>query len=180
MLCFFFQAEDGIRDLVRSRGLGDVYKRQARSLYDDLSAQLKRADEQRLAHERSLDPLRQRITQLQLDLQAAHLGGAQYLDQLVAAQVDLEALSLGIEDGGVKLWGLQTEIDRIQKEINALGAVNLAALDELTASRERKTFLDAQEADLQEAMATLEDAIQKIDLETVSYTHLTLPTSDLV
>ena len=25
----FFQAEDGIRDLVRSRGLGDVYKRQA-------------------------------------------------------------------------------------------------------------------------------------------------------
>ena len=31
MMCgfFFFQAEDGIRDLVRSRGLGDVYKRQA-------------------------------------------------------------------------------------------------------------------------------------------------------
>ena len=28
---FFFQAEDGIRDLVRSRGLGDVYKRQASS-----------------------------------------------------------------------------------------------------------------------------------------------------
>ncbi|MDZ7591903.1 MAG: chromosome segregation protein SMC [Rubrivivax sp.] len=138
----------------------------ARSRYDDLSAQLKRADEQRLAHERSLDPLRQRITQLQLELQAAQLGGAQYLDQLVAAQVDLEALAKGIEEGGVKLWGLQTEIDRIQKEVGALGAVNLAALDELTASRERKTFLDAQEADLQEAMATLEDAIQKIDLET--------------
>ena len=29
-LVFFFQAEDGIRDLVRSRGLGDVYKRQRR------------------------------------------------------------------------------------------------------------------------------------------------------
>ena len=29
MFCFFFQAEDGIRDLVRSRGLGDVYKRQS-------------------------------------------------------------------------------------------------------------------------------------------------------
>ena len=28
-MIFFFQAEDGIRDLVRSRGLGDVYKRQA-------------------------------------------------------------------------------------------------------------------------------------------------------
>ena len=29
LIVFFFQAEDGIRDLVRSRGLGDVYKRQA-------------------------------------------------------------------------------------------------------------------------------------------------------
>ena len=33
MFFFFFQAEDGIRDLVRSRGLGDVYKRQARLLH---------------------------------------------------------------------------------------------------------------------------------------------------
>ena len=31
MLFFFVQAEDGIRDLVRSRGLGDVYKRQQQS-----------------------------------------------------------------------------------------------------------------------------------------------------
>ena len=40
---FFFQAEDGIRDLVRSRGLGDVYKRQARdrrATTDQLSAKL--------------------------------------------------------------------------------------------------------------------------------------------
>ena len=38
---FFFQAEDGIRDLVRSRGLGDVYKRQtkdATSAATELSA----------------------------------------------------------------------------------------------------------------------------------------------
>ena len=33
MLFFFFQAEDGIRYLVRSRGLGDVYKRQLVALY---------------------------------------------------------------------------------------------------------------------------------------------------
>ena len=33
--CVFFQAEDGIRDLVRSRGLGDVYKRQALSMLSD-------------------------------------------------------------------------------------------------------------------------------------------------
>ena len=40
ILCFFFcfffcfQAEDGIRDLVRSRGLGDVYKRQRQHIVD--------------------------------------------------------------------------------------------------------------------------------------------------
>jgi chromosome segregation protein len=138
----------------------------ARSEYDDLSGQLRRADEQKLGFERSLEPLREQITKLQLELQAAQLGGAQYLEQLAAASVDAEALLKGIEEGNVKLWGLQTEIDRINKDINALGAVNLAALDELTSSRERKTFLDAQNADLLEAITTLEDAIHKIDLET--------------
>ena len=138
----------------------------ARSEYDDLSAQLRSADERKLGFERSLEPLREQITKLQLELQAAQLGGAQYLDQLAAAEVDVQALGKTIEEGGVKLWGLQTEIDRINREINALGAVNLAALDELTASRERKTFLDAQNADLNEAIGTLEDAIHKIDLET--------------
>ena len=137
-----------------------------RSEYDDLTARLRRADEQRLQHEQSLQPLRDRITKLQLEEQAAQLGGAQYLDQLVAAAVDFEALSAGIEQNGVRPTGLQTEIDRINREVNALGAVNLAALDELTASRERKAFLDAQNADLIEAMTTLEDAIHKIDLET--------------
>ena len=138
----------------------------ARSQYDDLSAQMRRAEEQKMGFEHSLQPLRDQITKLQLELQAAQLGGAQYLEQLAAAEVDVEALSRSIEEGSVKLWGLQTEIDRINREINALGAVNLAALDELTASRERKTFLDAQYADLNEAIGTLEDAIHKIDLET--------------
>ncbi|MGA0610983.1 chromosome segregation protein SMC [Caldimonas sp. KR1-144] len=137
-----------------------------RSRYDELSAQLRAADEQRLAFERSLDPLREQITKLQLEQQAASLGGAQYMEQLTAAEVDLEALAKGIEEGGVKLYGLQTEIDRINREIAALGAVNLAALDELTAARERKTFLDAQNADLNDAIHTLENAIHKIDLQT--------------
>jgi chromosome segregation protein len=138
----------------------------ARSLYDDLSAQLRRSDEQRLEFERSLQPLRDQITKLQLEEQAASLGGAQFMEQLVAAQVDLEALAQQIEQDSVKLYGLQTEIDRIQREINALGAVNLAALDELTAARERKGFLDSQMADLLDAINTLEDAIHKIDIET--------------
>jgi chromosome segregation protein len=137
-----------------------------RSQYDDLSARLRGFDEQRLTLERSLDPLREKITKLQLEEQAASLGGAQYLEQLASAQVDVDALGRGIEEGGVKLAGLQQQIDRIQGEVAALGAVNLAALDELTTSRERKVFLDAQNADLRDAMGTLEAAIKTIDGET--------------
>ena len=107
-----------------------------------------------------------RYPETQLELQAASLGGAQFMEQLTAAEVDLAALAETIERDGIKLFGLQAEIDRIQREINALGAVNLAALDELTAARERKGFLDSQMADLLDAIQTLEDAIHKIDLET--------------
>ena len=90
-----------------------------------------------------------------------------YYTQLLAdAQADLEAVALSIETGQVRVTGLQGEIDRIHREITALGPVNLAALEELTTSRERKTFLDSQNADLTEAMNTLEDAIRKIDAET--------------
>ena len=137
-----------------------------RSSYDDLTAKLRASDERRLQLERALDPLRQRITDLQLKEQAARLGTEQYTQLLQDAEADLAAVSQSITEGNVRLQGLQGEIDRLHREIQALGAVNLAALDELTAARERKQFLDAQSADLTEAMTTLEDAIKKIDGET--------------
>jgi chromosome segregation protein len=147
--------------LERERALASV-----RSEYDDLSARLRAAEEQRLVMERSLDPLRERIQSLQLQAQAARLGGGQYLEQLTAAQVDLQAVAASIEQGGVRAAGLQGEIDRLQREVAALGPVNLAALQELAEARERKGFLDAQHADLLEAITTLENAIRRIDLET--------------
>jgi chromosome segregation protein len=159
-------AQAGLQDALAIRSTREAALAVTRTEYDDLSAQLRRADEQRLEFERSLQPLRDSITKLQLEEQAAQLGGAQYQEQLTAAEVDLELLGKSIEEGGVKLLGLQTEIDRIGREVNALGAVNLAALDELVSARERKTFLDAQTADLNDAIGTLEGAIHKIDLET--------------
>ncbi len=137
-----------------------------RSEYDDLISRLRASDERRLTLERALDPLRQRINELQLKEQAARLGFEQYVQLLADAQVDVEALRLTVAEGKVRLQGLQGEIDRLGREIAALGAVNLAALDELTSARERKQFLDAQSADLTDAMNTLEDAIRKIDAET--------------
>ncbi len=137
-----------------------------RSAYDDLTSKLRASDELRLKLERELDPLRQRITDLQLKEQAARIGLEQYTQLLTDAQADMVALAASIESGNVRASGLQLEIDRLGREIAALGAVNLAALDELSTARERKQFLDAQSADLVDAMNTLEDAIRKIDGET--------------
>ncbi len=137
-----------------------------RSQYDDLTNKLRASDERRLGLERELDPLRQRITEFQLKEQAARLGFEQYQQQLLAAQADLAALALSIQTGNVRLTGLPGEIERINREIASLGAVNLAALEELSTARQRKQFLDAQSADLHEAMTTLEAAIKKIDSET--------------
>ncbi|EXU81825.1 chromosome partitioning protein Smc [Comamonas aquatica DA1877] len=138
----------------------------ARSAYEDLTNKLRASDERRVQIERALDPMRARITEFQLKEQAASLGSAQYEQQLADAGADLAAVAQSILEGNVKLHGLQSEIDRLHREIAALGAVNLAALEELQLAKERKTFLDAQMADLTEAMTTLENAIKKIDNET--------------
>ena len=159
-------AQEGLQEALARRLACEQALGAARSTYDDLALRLRQGDERRLTLERGLEPLREAITQRQLQAQAAQLGGAQFLEQLQAAGADLDALAASVLEGGVRLVGLQGEIDRIQREMSALGAVNLAALDELGAARERKTFLDAQNADLAEAMATLEDAIRRIDLET--------------
>ena len=137
-----------------------------RSLYDDLSQKLRATDERRMGAERALDPQRSRISDLQLKEQATRLGAQQYEQLLLDAKADLDAVETSITAGSVKLWGLAGEIERLNQAIQSLGAINLAALDELTAARERKTFLDSQMADLTEALTTLQDAIKKIDAET--------------
>ena len=137
-----------------------------RSEYDDLTAKLRASDERRLRLERELDPLRQRITEFQLKEQAARLGFEQYSQMLADAQADLTLLAQSVSESRVRLSSLQGEIDALHRDIAALGAVNLAALEELAAASERKNFLDAQSADLNEAMTTLVEAIKQIDSET--------------
>ena len=147
--------------LERERGLAAK-----RSEYDDLTSRLRSSDERRLQLERELEPLRQRITDFQLKEQAARLGCEQYQQLLADAHAEMAPLATSITQANVRLAGLQAAIDRLNTEVNALGAVNLAALEELATARERKQFLDAQSADLNEAMTTLQDAIRKIDGET--------------
>ncbi|MEF8702334.1 MAG: chromosome segregation protein SMC [Candidatus Accumulibacter sp. UW26] len=121
-------------------------------------------DEQRLKVEQSLDPLRHRIGELKLGEQAAGLNCEQFARQLAEAQADESSLQGDL--AGARASTLQSAITALQRAIEALGAVNLAALDELDAARQRKGYLDTQSADLTQAMATLESAIRRIDRET--------------
>lgn len=159
-------AQAGLQSALQLKSEREQVLGARRSEYDDLTAKLRASDERRMQLERELDPLRQRITDLQLKEQAARLGLEQYTQLLTEAQADLEAVGKSVAEGNVRLAGLSSEIDRLHREVTALGAVNLAALEELSTARERKQFLDAQSKDLTEAMTTLEDAIRKIDAET--------------
>ncbi|HMS27364.1 MAG TPA: chromosome segregation protein SMC [Burkholderiaceae bacterium] len=159
-------AQTGLQTALATKLERETSLAATRSQYDDLTSKLRATDERRLQQERDLEPMRQRLTELALKEQAARLGLEQYTQLLQDAQADMSAVAASITEGNVRLSGLQSDIDRFNREVAALGAVNLAALEELTAARERKQFLDAQTADLQEAITTLEDAIKKIDSET--------------
>jgi chromosome segregation protein len=145
---------------------------------DDLTQKIRALDEARLAAERGIEPLRGRMTELQLKEQAARLNAEQYAQQLAEAGADDGALRAALPEGA-KPAQLHGEVERLHQEIAALGAVNLAALEELGQARERKQFLDAQHADLTEAINTLEDAIRRIDRETRELLQQTFDTVNL-
>lgn len=125
---------------------------------------LRGLEEQRMKIEQGLEPLRTRIGDLKLKEQAAALNAEQFAMQLLEAGADEAALLPLL--GEARPSSLQGEITRLGNAIAELGAVNLAALQELETATERKGYLDMQAADLNEAMETLENAIRRIDRET--------------
>ena len=129
---------------------------------------LRGLEEQRMKIEQGLEPLRVRIGDLKLKEQAAALNTEQFAQQLLEAGADEDALRLELDGaaGATRPSSLQGEITRLSNAIAELGAVNLAALQELESAAERKGYLDMQAADLNEAMETLESAIRRIDRET--------------
>ena len=157
--------QEKLQELLIERSEREAALAVARTEYEALSHKIREIDEGRLLIERSLQPLRERVTDLQLREQAARLNYEQFATLLSEAGADIEVIQESFSDG-LKVSVLQSEVNRLNTEIQSLGPVNMAALDELASARERKSFLDAQSADLNEAMQTLTDAIAKIDAET--------------
>ncbi|SNX28281.1 condensin subunit Smc [Polynucleobacter meluiroseus] len=159
------EAQEKLQELLLTRTERETLLANARTEQDALLHQLREADEARMQIERGLQPMRDRVMDLQLREQAARLNYEQFATLLLDAEADLIVLEASFSPD-LKVGALQSEVTRLNAEIQSLGPVNMAALDELASSRERKSFLDAQSADLNEAMQTLTDAIAKIDAET--------------
>nr|WP_307731928.1 chromosome segregation protein SMC [Massilia sp. H27-R4] len=158
-------ASDGLQDLLERRTSQEKALSDARHELDQITQQLRAAEDARTQSERSLQPQRDKIMEMQLKEQAARLNQEQFADALKTVDADEAALSEKLHPD-MKPSYLQGEVTRLTNAIALLGAVNLAALDELAQASERKNFLDAQNNDLNEAINTLQDAIARIDKET--------------
>ncbi|GAB2843571.1 chromosome segregation protein SMC [Pseudoduganella ginsengisoli] len=158
-------AHEGLQDLLDRRTQQERALSDARHELDQITQQLRSFEEARMSNERSLQPQRDKITEMQLKEQAARLNQEQFAQQLQESGADEQALAEKLQPD-MKAQYLQAEVTRLNNAIAMLGAVNLAALDELAQANERKRFLDSQFNDLTEAINTLEDAIFRIDRET--------------
>jgi len=136
---------------------------EARNALEHATVNLNKLEQERMACEQKLNPLRDKATELTLKEQEARLQYEQWAEQLQGVD---EAVLLPLLEGvNARPSALQGELNRLNGDIEALGAVNLAALEELQAAQERKNYLDSQSKDLTEALTTLEDAIRRIDKE---------------
>jgi chromosome segregation protein len=177
-VCDSTDLQDMLQQGLAARLLAEERLSDARRQADELAEALRLADEAERHAERASLPVRDALQNATLHEQAARLTVEQFDEHLSNSLVDRQVLAAQLEALPVRPnpAALQTEVTQLTNKINALGAVNLAALQALEAAGERKTFLDHQMADLQEAMSTLEDAIQRIDKETRSLLQGTFDT----
>ena len=157
--------EEGLQSQLNVRVEREATLKAAREAVDAANAALREADEQRLKLEQELEPIRKKIEDARLRQNSAEVNLAQFEEQLATLKVDAEWLTQALEKAP-RAAELQRTVARVDGEIAQLGAVNLAALEELQQASERKLYLDAQAGDLAEAVQTLEDAIRRIDRET--------------
>ena len=156
---------DALQQSLSLRAGREVALAARRDALEDAAARLKQSEEMRLRTEQEAAPIRARVAELRLAVQASELAVSQFAERLAEVQADEAALQ-PLLTADLKDAALQREVARLAREISELGAVNLAALDELRTASERKGYLDAQTDDLLLAIETLEDAIRRIDRET--------------
>ena len=136
----------------------------------DIRRRVERAEGEIRAHEEAhrqnemaVDQARSRLHAAQVEREGVSARCADLSEQLEDTGLSVDEAVLPA-DADIEVW--RQRLDKLERQIGRLGAVNLAALEELETQSERKRYLDAQNDDLEQALETLRSAISRIDRET--------------
>ena len=138
---------------------------QARADLQALDTHLREGAERRAETERGLQGLRDVLEQARVHEESLRVRMQTQHDLLAPTGYTMEQLLPGLPaEADPAAW--QERLSQVEQRIERLGPINLAAVDEFQQLSERKKYLDDQHADLSEALATLDDAIRRMDRET--------------
>ena len=157
--------EAGLQEALAARLQADAAFGNARAALGEVDARLGEHESARQRHEGRAAELRETLQEARMQSQEVLVRLKTLDEQLVEQEHDAAALLEGL-DPEATIAARAEELEAFEKRISRLGPINLAAIDEHATELERKTYLDEQHADVTEALATLERAIQKIDRET--------------
>ncbi|MFC7782306.1 chromosome segregation protein SMC [Legionella taurinensis] len=138
---------------------------QHREQLNQLNQQIEGLTEQMKTLDKQSRDLQNVIQQAQIEEQTLKVRAAGLLDSLTELGVRLQDVLTGLAPQASLSLHEEALVEVVNK-IQRLGAINLAAIDEYETESQRKHHLDAQYDDLQEALATLQTAIEKMDKET--------------
>ena len=137
----------------------------ARQQVETCDHQMRELSTQRNAIEQRLQELRSELEQQRFACQEVQVRRQTIEEQFAETGHSLSAVQAEMPaEAQEPEW--QQRLDHLAQRIQRMGNINLAAIDECAEQSERKEYLDSQLADLNEALATLDGAIRKIDSET--------------
>ncbi len=139
----------------------------ARDALQSIDNTVRELEQKRHQAEQEVETFRTLIEKLKLEWQEVSVREETLQEQFAETEFDAKELNEAMDES-ITLQSHQRELEEIQRKVARLGAINLAAIDEYKVQSERKVFLDEQDADLVEALETLETAIAKIDRDTRS------------
>ena len=159
------KAQQAERDALLDKRLGiEARLRDARSALDELEARWRDQDKARQQAAAEADEVRSEQSERQLALKETELKAETLAGRIAELEADLEQLLADLPEGA-ETERYQQGLEKLEEKIRRLEPVNLAAIEEAETEAERKAYLDRQHEDLEEALATLEKAIERIDRE---------------
>ena len=137
----------------------------SRRQVENIENELRELDQARMRIDQSVEESRARVNDARMAVQEISVRREGFAEQFDQTNFELAELLDELEElSDVDGW--EEKLDKVRRRIDRLGPINLAAIDEFKEQSERKEYLDSQLADLNDALATLEGAIRKIDRET--------------